>query len=106
MAEVSEKPSRERPDDERLSTYVIAWVVLLVLLGVSIASAYLDIGAFHPVVNFGIAATQAAIVFVIFMRLRGLPHLKWIFAGAGFVWLIFLFVLGMVDYATRSGWPG
>jgi len=98
-----ESAGRERP--EPLLSYVVAWAVLMLLLGLSVLSAYLDIGIFHPIVNFGIAATQAAIVFVVFMRLRGRPQLKWIFAGAGFFWLLFLFGLGTIDYVTRSGWP-
>jgi caa(3)-type oxidase subunit IV len=98
-----ENAGRERP--EPLLSYVVAWAVLMLLLGLSVLSAYLDIGIFHPIVNFGIAATQAAIVFIVFMRLRGRPQLKWIFAGAGFFWLLFLFGLGTIDYVTRSGWP-
>jgi hypothetical protein len=42
---------------------------------------------------------------VLFMRLRGPPSLKWLFAGAGFFWLLFLYGLSMTDYATRHGWP-
>lgn len=90
---------------EPLGPYLIGYVVLLGLLGLSVLSAYLHIGAWHPVVNFGIAITQAAIVFLIFMRLAGRPSLKWVFAGAGFFWLFFLFALGAVDYFTRAGFP-
>ena len=54
--------------------------------------------------QFGIAATQAAIVFILFMRLKGPPSLKWVFAGAGFFWLLFLYGLSTTDYATRRGW--
>ncbi len=91
---------------EPILPYVVAWAVLMLLLGLSVLSAYLDIGLWHPVVNFGIAATQAAIIFVMFMRLYGRPSLKWVFAGAGFFWLMFLFGLSTVDYATRTGFPG
>ena len=85
--------------------YFIGWAVLLLLLGLSVLSAYLPIGAFHPVVNFGIALTQTAILFIIFMKLRGRPSLKWVFAAAGFLWLVFLFGLSAVDYFTRTGLP-
>jgi len=90
---------------EPLLPYFIGWAVLLLLLALSVWSAYLPIGAWHPVVNFGIAGTQTAIVFIIFMRLRGRPQLKWVIAGAGFFWLMFLYGLTTVDYATRSGFP-
>lgn len=85
--------------------YMIAWGVLITLLGLSIWSAYLDIGIFHPIVNFGISATQAAIIFTVFMRVHALPRLKWVFASAGFFWLLFMFGLGTIDYVSRTGWP-
>jgi cytochrome c oxidase subunit 4 len=85
--------------------YVIAWLVLLSLTGISLLSAYLGLGVYAPIVEFGIAATQAAIVFILFMRLKGPPSLKWLFAGAGFFWLLFLYGLSMTDYASRRGWP-
>jgi cytochrome c oxidase subunit IV len=88
-----------------LRPYIVAWAVLVLLFGLSVLSAYLDIGVFHPVVNFGIAATQAAIILLVFMRLYGHPSLTWVFAGAGFFWLLFLFGLGLADYATRTGFP-
>jgi len=90
---------------EPLLPYIVAWLVLMLLLGLSILSAYLDNGIFHPIVTFGIAATQAAIIFLVFMRLRGRPSLKWVFAAGGFFWLSFLFGLSIIDYATRSGFP-
>jgi cytochrome c oxidase subunit IV len=71
----------------------------------SLLSAYLHLGVYAPIVQFGIAGTQAAIVFVLFMGLRGPPSLRWIFAGAGFFWLLFLYGLSTTDYATRQGWP-
>ncbi|MBV8938162.1 MAG: hypothetical protein JO095_20490 [Alphaproteobacteria bacterium] len=85
--------------------YVIAWLVLILLTGISIGAAFLGLAVWGPVVHFGIAATQAAIIFVLFMRLKGPPSLKWIFAGAGFFWLLFLYGLSATDYATRQGWP-
>ena len=85
--------------------YVVAWLVLLLLTGLSLLSAYLGLEVYAPIVQFGIAATQAAIVFILFMRLKGRPSLKWLFAGAGFFWLFYLYGLSMTDYATRRGWP-
>lgn len=87
---------------QSMFSYVIAWIVLLLLLGASIVAAYMPIGVFHLVTAFGIAATQAAIIFIVFMRLRGRPSLKWVFAGAGFFWLIFLYGLSLTDYWTRT----
>ena len=85
--------------------YMIAWLVLVLLTGASLCTAFLGLGMYAPVIQFGIAATQAAIVFVLFMRLKGPPSLKWLFAGVGFFWLLFLYGLSATDYATRRGWP-
>jgi cytochrome c oxidase subunit IV len=85
--------------------FVLAWIGLLLLAGLSVGSAFIPFGVFAPIVEFGIAAAQAAVVFILFMRLKGPPSLKWLFAGAGFFWLLFLFGLSTTDYATRQGWP-
>jgi cytochrome c oxidase subunit 4 len=85
--------------------YVVAWLVLLALSGLSIGSAFLSLGRAAAAFEYSVAAAQAAVVFILFMRLKGPPSLKWLFAGAGFVWLLFLFGLSLTDYATRRGWP-
>jgi cytochrome c oxidase subunit 4 len=85
--------------------FVVAWAVLLLLAGVSMLTAYLGLGVWAPVVQFGIAAIQVAIIAILFMRLKGPPSLKWIFAGTGIFWLMFMFGLTMTDYTTRNGWP-
>jgi cytochrome c oxidase subunit IV len=85
--------------------YVAAWLVLILLTGISVLSAFLGIGVYAPIIQYGIAATQAAIIFILFMRLKGPPSLKWIFAFAGFFWLMILYGLSMTDYASRRGWP-
>jgi caa(3)-type oxidase subunit IV len=95
--------SAEKHDRNLL--FVITWLLLLVLTAISIWSAFLGLGLYAPVIEFGIAATQAAILFILFMRLKGPPSLKWVFAGSGFFWLMFLYGLSMTDYATRRGWP-
>jgi cytochrome c oxidase subunit IV len=89
-----------------LMPYLLSWLALLVLLGLSVLTAYLPLGGLHPLANFAIAAIQASIVFAVFMRLREPPAIKWVFAGAGFFWLLFLFGLGVIDYLTRAGFPG
>jgi hypothetical protein len=55
-------------------SYVVDWLALL-LTGLSVLSAYLGLDAYAAVVQFGIAATQATIIFALLMRLRGAPPL-------------------------------
>jgi cytochrome c oxidase subunit 4 len=85
--------------------FVVAWAVLVVLAGVSLGTAFLGIGKWAPVVQFAIASIQAAVVYILFMRLKGPPSLKWIFAVSGFFWLLFLYGISMTDYSNRRGWP-
>lgn len=92
-------PKRARP-----LPFVIAWLVMLVLAGVSLLTAFLGLGRWAPVVQFGIAAIQTGILFILFMRLKGPPSLKWVFAISGFLWLSFLYGLSMTDYSNRRGW--
>lgn len=88
-----------------MARYIAAWLVLLVLLGVSVISAFVEIGQWRPVVVFGVAATQAAILFLVFMKLARRPYLTWVFALAGFFWVAVMFGLATADYATRGGYP-
>ena len=98
-----------RPNvDARKATtrpFVIAWAALLVLAGGGLGAAFLGLGVWAAVIQFGLAAIEVAIVFILFMRLKGPPSLKWVFAGSGFFWLLFLYGLSMTDYASRTGWP-
>ena len=93
------------PRCARSGPFVIAWLVLLMLAGLSIWTAFLDMGAWGPICQFGIAALQAAVVFILFMRLKGPASLRWVFAFSGFFWLLFLYGLSMTDYSNRRGWP-
>jgi len=93
-------PQRARP-----LPFIVAWVVMLLLGGVSLWTAFLGIGMSSVVAEFSIAAVQTAALFIVFMRLKGAPSLKWVFAVSGFFWLSFLFGLSMTDYADRQGWP-
>jgi cytochrome c oxidase subunit IV len=89
----------------RALPFVIAWAVMLLLAGLSLWTAFLRMGIWAPMVQYGIAALQTAILFVLFMRLKGPPALKWVFAVTGFFWLLFLYGLSMTDYSNRKGWP-
>jgi cytochrome c oxidase subunit 4 len=93
------------PKRARALPFVVAWIVLLLLAGLSVWTAFLGLGHWGPIVEFGIAALQAGVVFILFMRLKGPPSLKWVFAFSGFFWLVFLYGLSMTDYTNRRGWP-
>jgi cytochrome c oxidase subunit 4 len=81
------------------------WLALLLLLGLTVGSAYVPLGAFNGIINYGVATAKAALVLIFFMHLdrsRGLLRLA---ALTGLFWLLFLFSLAFGDYLTRN-WNG
>jgi len=86
-------------------TYVMVWAALLMLLGLTVAVAYLHLGWANPAAAVGIAVIQATIIILYFMPVRYSPRLVWVFVGAGFFWLCILFALTFGDYLTRGYLP-
>ena len=48
---------------------IAVWLALLILLGLSVGSAYVQLGAFNTPTNLAIAAVKVALVVVFFMQL-------------------------------------
>ena len=88
------------------SMYYAVFAALLVGTGLTVAAAEVDLGVFNNVVMLLIACTKATLVVLFFMHVRWSSHLTWVVAGAGFVWLLILFGLGMSDYISRGWVPG
>jgi cytochrome c oxidase subunit 4 len=88
-----------------LRTYYVVYGALMVLLLLTVAVAQLELGAFGIVLALAIAISKAILVVLYFMHLRDSSRLTWIFAGAGFVWLLIMFVFIMSDYLSRA-WVG
>jgi cytochrome c oxidase subunit 4 len=86
--------------------YVVGWLALLVLLGISAGSAYLHLGGIEEYLPVSLALIQAVIIAVVFMKLRTGSSMKWLFAAAGFYWLLILIGLSSTDYVTRFGYSG
>ena len=90
-----------------LRTYMAVFVALLAGTALTTAVSRFDLGAFNDVVALAIAGTKAALVILVFMHVRYASRLIWIFAAAGFFWLLILFVLIFADYGMRipvGGW--
>ena len=89
-----------------VKTYTLVLVLLLVLTGVTTGVAYLDLGAFNPVVAVLIALVKMAFVVLFFMHVKYSSRLVWVFVGLGFIWLALLMLGVFHDYATRGWVPG
>ncbi len=77
------------------------WVGLMALLGLSCAAAYAPLGPWTTAVNFGVAATQATLVAVLFMRLDSATALARLAAACGVFWTAILFTLTLIDVLSR-----
>ena len=85
------------------SVYFAVFVTLMVLTGLTVWVAYLDLGFLNVAVALGIAVTKAALVILYFMHVRYSTRLTWVVVSSGFFWLGILIVLGLSDYLSR-GW--
>jgi len=92
-----------------LRTYYTIFFVLMGLTALTTWVAFFDLGVMNNVVALSIASIKAALVLLYFMHVRFSGRLIWVFAAAGFFWLVIFFVLILTDYATRipvPGWAG
>lgn len=82
-----------------------AWIALLALLALTLGLAFVPLGSGNTVVALAIGAAKALIVLFVFMEIAKAPPLVWLFASVGLFWLMILYGLSAVEYATRSGFP-
>jgi cytochrome c oxidase subunit IV len=85
-----------------LRTYLLVFLALLVLVGVTVGAALLDLGPFGPIVALLIAGLKAGLIMVFFMHLRHTTKVAWVFAALGLLWLSIMLGLTMADYLTRG----
>ena len=86
-----------------LTIYYAIFATLLVLTGVTVAVAYIDLGPLNTVVALAIACFKALIVVLYFMHVKYSTRLVKLTVIAGVYWLGILLALTMSDYLTR-GW--
>ena len=79
----------------------LVWVVLLILFGASLGSAYLPLGVGNLALNLLIAAIMIVVLVTFLMDLREAAALLHVVAGAGLLWLLLMFALTFSDYLSR-----
>jgi len=82
--------------------YLVIFVTLVVLTGVTTGVAFLDLGVMNVVVMLLIAFTKATLVVLYFMHVRFTSRLTQLAAGSGFVWLAIMIGLTLSDVLTRT----
>lgn len=82
--------------------FAIIWLALVVMHFVILGSAYLNLGFVNTPFMLTLAVAQMILIILIFMEVRYSRNVIWMFAAAGFFWLLILFTLVASDYLTRS----
>jgi cytochrome c oxidase subunit 4 len=82
-------------------TYWLTYVSLMVLLFVTLATAFLPLGVFHPIANLGIAFAKAVLVVLFFMHLRYRTQRTRLMLFGSLLLLSILVGLVLIDYLTR-----
>ena len=86
-----------------LKIYYAIFATLMVLTGVTVAIAYIDLGPLNTVVALAIACFKAMIVVLYFMHVKYSTRLIKLTVIAGLYWMGILLALTLSDYLTR-GW--
>jgi cytochrome c oxidase subunit 4 len=84
-----------------LVIYFSTFVALMLLLVITVAAAYIDLGRFNLPIALSISVTKTLLIILFFMHVREGTRLTWTVAAVGFFWLMILLCLAMTDYATR-----
>jgi cytochrome c oxidase subunit 4 len=84
------------------------FLTLIVLTGVTVLIARMDLGPLNTPMALAIAGFKATLVILFFMGVKYNTPLTKVVAASGFLWLIILFGITMGDYLTRTwiGFPG
>lgn len=80
---------------------ILCWLALLALLAASLAAAMLGNTALRHTLHLLCAVAMAALVMVVFMRLRSAGQVLRLVALAGLLWIALLIMLTMADVLTR-----
>lgn len=85
--------------------YLAIFLALMAGTALTVWVAYQNLGWLNTPIALTIAVCKATLVVLYFMHVRWSSKLVWVFAAAGFLWLLLLFVFTFSDYMTRSWMP-
>ncbi len=83
------------------STYYTIFALLMLGTAITVAVAYIDLGAMNTVVALAIACTKATLVVLFFMHVKYSSKLTWAVVFGSVFWLVILLALTFNDYLTR-----
>lgn len=85
-----------------LTTYIVVFAALMVLLVATIAVTYVDLGIWNVIIALSIAVAKAALIVLYFMHIRFSDGMTRLFAAMGFLWFGLMIVIALGDYMTRG----
>ena len=88
-----------------ISLYVTIFLSLMVLTGVTVGAAYVDLGRFNFFVAMVIATFKASLVVWYFMHVKYQSRLTKLTVATGLFFLAILLGLMLVDYGSKTGPP-
>jgi cytochrome c oxidase subunit 4 len=88
-----------------LSMYITIFLSLMVLTGVTVGAAYVDLGAFNFAVAMLIASFKASLVVWYFMHVKDQSHLTKLTLATGLFFLAILLGMMLIDYTSKELTP-
>jgi cytochrome c oxidase subunit IV len=85
------------------TTYVMVFVALLLLTGLTTGVAYVDLGVFNTVAALAIAVTKMLLVVLFFMHVKYASGMTRLVIIAGIFWLAIMITFTLADELSR-GW--
>ena len=82
--------------------YFTIFAILMLCTGLTVAIAFVDLGAMNIVAALTIAAFKATIVVLFFMHVKYSTRLTWAVVFGSVFWLGILLALTLGDYLTRA----
>jgi cytochrome c oxidase subunit IV len=87
-------------------TYLAIILTLMVLTGITVWAAFVNLGPFNIVVALAIATCKATLVVLFFMHAKYSPKRTQLVILAGIFWLAILLFMTMSDYISRIDYRG
>ncbi|MEP7118160.1 MAG: cytochrome C oxidase subunit IV family protein [Acidobacteriota bacterium] len=85
-----------------IKLYISVFAALMVLSGITVAAAFVNLGSLNPVVALAIAVLKATLVILFFMHVKYSSRLTKITVVLSFFFVAILFAETFMDYATRG----
>jgi cytochrome c oxidase subunit 4 len=86
-----------------IRSLALAYLALMALLALTVASSFADLGGFNAALNLAIAATKAGVIAIMFMHLGAAGPLPRLAVAAAGLWLAILFGLTLADQWALQG---